>query len=82
MARHIAQPLEIMGFSHAERAGRIAKGCRADIAVLDWENYTDRGTVQQPSQLALGAVHVLVNGVPALLNGQPTGLRAGQLLRY
>lgn len=62
--------------------GRIAKGCRADIVVLDWTRYTDRGTVEQPSQLAQGVEHVVVNGVPTLLNGQVTGERAGQLLRY
>ena len=62
--------------------GRIAQGCHADIVVFDWKRYADRGTVQHPSQLAQGVLHVLVNGVPTLLNGQATGSRAGKLLRY
>ena len=62
--------------------GRIAKGCQADLVVLDWQNYSDRGTVAHPSRLAQGVVHVLVNGVPTLWDGQATGARAGQLIRY
>ena len=62
--------------------GRIAKGCQADLVVLDWQNYSDQGTVAHPSRLAQGVVHVLVNGVPTLWDGQATGARAGQLIRY
>lgn len=61
--------------------GRIARGFCADIAVLDWQRYGERGNERDPSQLAQGAVHVFVNGVPTLLHGAPTGRRAGQLLR-
>lgn len=61
--------------------GRIARGFHADIAVLDWARYGDAGTVQAPSRLARGVRHLLVNGVPALWNGKPTGQRAGRVLR-
>lgn len=61
--------------------GRIAPGMRADIALLDWAAYGDTGTVQAPSQLARGVRHLLVNGVATLLDGTPTGERAGQVLR-
>ena len=62
--------------------GRIAPGSHADIAVLDWQRYSDRGTVDHPSQLAQGVVHVMVNGTQTLRDGQVTGNRAGRLIRY
>ena len=61
--------------------GRIAKGYCADIVVLDWLRYTERGTERNPSQLADGVVHLLVNGVPTMRHGSVTGERGGQLLR-
>jgi N-acyl-D-aspartate/D-glutamate deacylase len=61
--------------------GRVARGCRADIAVLDWERYGERGTLAAPSQLAQGVRHVLVNGVVTLRDGAATGARAGEVIR-
>jgi len=65
-----------------ENRGRIARGCHADIVVLDWNRYSDRGSVDNPSQLAQGVEHVMVNGVFTLANGQVTGERAGRIVRY
>ena len=65
-----------------EDRGRIARGCHADIVVLDWNRYSDRGTVDNPSQLAQGVEHVMVNGVFTLTNGRATGERAGRIVRY
>ncbi len=50
--------------------------------VLNWLRYTERGTERNPSQLADGVVHLLVNGVPTMRNGLVTGERGGQLLRF
>jgi len=61
--------------------GRIAVGCRADIAVMDFKTYADAGTVDTPSRLATGMRHVLVNGVVTMLNGAQTNRRAGVVLR-
>ena len=38
----------------------------------------ERGTTFEPNQLAEGMRHVLVNGVPTLRDGLPTGQRAGR----
>ncbi len=62
--------------------GRIAQGFCADIVAMDWQRYTETGTEQNPSQLAKGVRHVLVNGVPTLLDGATTGARAGTVLRF
>jgi len=61
--------------------GRIAVGYRADIAVINWADYGDTGTVAQPSQLARGVRHLFVNGVATLRDGAETGARAGLVLR-
>ncbi|WP_191621430.1 amidohydrolase family protein [Marinihelvus fidelis] len=62
--------------------GRIAPGAFADIAVLDPETVTDRATFDEPHQFAVGVRHVLVNGEPAMLDGELTGNRPGRPLRH
>jgi len=49
--------------------------------VLDWDGYTERGTLEAPSQLASSVRHVLVNGMPTLRDGAPTGHSAGAVIR-
>jgi dihydroorotase/N-acyl-D-amino-acid deacylase len=61
--------------------GRIEAGAVADIAVLDPEVVADRATFDQPHQFSVGFRHVIVNGVPVLLNGEMTGARPGRVLR-
>ena len=61
--------------------GRIEAGALADIAVLDPEVVADRATFDQPHQFSVGFRHVIVNGVPVLLNGEMTGARPGRVLR-
>ena len=51
------------------------------LAVFDLDRVRDRATFTEPHQYAEGMVHVLVNGVLALENGEPTGARAGRVLR-
>jgi N-acyl-D-amino-acid deacylase len=71
-------PAERIGL--ADR-GRLAPGSRADVVVFDPERFEERGTTFEPNRLAVGMRHVLVNGVPALRDGRPTGARAGEVLR-
>jgi N-acyl-D-amino-acid deacylase len=56
-------------------------GARADVAVFDPQRFGERGTTFEPNLLAEGMQHVLVNGVPTLRDGLPTGQRAGEVLR-
>ena len=77
--RMTAMPARRLGL--ADR-GRIASGCHADIAVIDWQRYSDSGTVESPSKLAKGVEHVMVNGSLILSHGRLTGERTGRLIRY
>lgn len=61
--------------------GLLRVGAHADIAVFDPGAVVDVATYAEPAQYARGMQHVLVNGVPALRDGAPTGALAGQALR-
>lgn len=61
--------------------GRIARGQAADLVVFDPAQVQDHATFERPHQYATGFVHVLVNGVPVVEAGQPTGARPGRVLR-
>jgi N-acyl-D-glutamate deacylase len=53
-----------------KRKGRVAVGADADIVVFNPAEITDQATFRQPANPSLGMVHVLVNGVPLISNGQ------------
>jgi dihydroorotase len=49
--------------------GRIKVGADADITVFDPMTVRDKSTYQQPALPSVGFRHVLVNGVPVVVNG-------------
>jgi N-acyl-D-aspartate/D-glutamate deacylase len=61
--------------------GRLAEGCRADLAVFDADEFRATATTFEPNQLAVGMRHVIVNGVPTFSDGRLTGRRAGEVIR-
>ena len=61
--------------------GCLAVGCHADIVVFDPAKIHDRATFEQPHRYADGVVHVFVNGVQVLANGEHTGAKPGQAVR-
>ncbi|MCL4401126.1 MAG: D-aminoacylase [Acidobacteria bacterium] len=61
--------------------GLLRPGMKADIAIFDPAAVADRATFAHPHQYAVGVHHVLVNGVPILLNGKMTAARPGRVLR-
>lgn len=61
--------------------GRILPGMVADLVVFDLDQVRDPATFTEPHQLAEGMVHVLVNGTPAVLEGEFTGDSPGRVLR-
>ena len=60
--------------------GYLREGWLADIAVLDLETLDDMATYENPHQYSRGTVHVLVNGVFAIRNGEATMALAGRSL--
>ncbi len=61
--------------------GWLAPGNFADIVVFDPARIADHATYQAPHQYATGAVHVFVNGVQVLDNGEHTGATPGRVVR-
>ena len=63
------------------RRGRLAPGYFADVVVFDPKTIADHATFAQPHQYATGVVHVFVNGVQVVRDGQHTGATPGQVVR-
>jgi N-acyl-D-amino-acid deacylase len=63
------------------RRGLVRPGYAADLVLFDPATIRDAATFEHPKQPAAGIQLVLVNGVPALDAGRPTGALAGRSLR-
>jgi N-acyl-D-aspartate/D-glutamate deacylase len=61
--------------------GHLEEGARADIAIFDPNRFSETATTFEPNQLAEGMVHVFVNGVHTLRDGELTGNRGGMVIR-
>jgi N-acyl-D-amino-acid deacylase len=61
--------------------GVVAVGRFADLVVFDPATVCDSATFEAPKRLAVGVEHVIVNGVPVLRDGEPTGALPGRGLR-
>jgi N-acyl-D-amino-acid deacylase len=70
-----AQTLRIQG------RGRLEEGYFADIVVFDPASVADRATYESPHQYPAGVLHVLVNGVPVVKDGEHTGAKPGRVVR-
>jgi N-acyl-D-amino-acid deacylase len=64
-----------------ERRGRLQEGYFADIVVFDPDKVADLATYEKPHQYATGIIHVLVNGVQVLRDGEHTGAKPGRVVR-
>lgn len=63
-----------------EKRGSLAPGFFADIAVFDPATVEDHASYERPHQYSTGMVHVLVNGVPVLRDGEHTGATPGRVV--
>jgi N-acyl-D-amino-acid deacylase len=61
--------------------GCLAPQCHADIVIFDPGKIGDRATFDDPQRYATGVVHVFVNGVQVVKDGEHTGAKAGQVVR-
>jgi N-acyl-D-amino-acid deacylase len=60
--------------------GVLREGAFADIVVFDPARVMDRATFEEPFQRPEGIYYVIVNGVPVLSEGRPTGMKPGRVL--
>jgi N-acyl-D-aspartate/D-glutamate deacylase len=67
---------------HLAGRGHLRAGAFADVVVFDPRTYAARATYEEPTLLAAGVRTVLVNGVPAVLNGALTGAAAGRAIAH
>jgi N-acyl-D-amino-acid deacylase len=61
--------------------GKLAPGYFADITIFDPATVGDKATFEQPHQYAEGMIHVFVNGVQVISNGEHTGAMPGKIVR-
>lgn len=61
--------------------GVLAPGAFADVVVFDPRTVGDRATFEEPRQYPVGMLHVLVNGVHVVRDGEHTGALPGRVLR-
>lgn len=61
--------------------GVLAPGYFADLAIFNPEEIADVATFEEPHQYAVGMIHVFVNGVQALENGEHTGNFSGRFVK-
>jgi N-acyl-D-amino-acid deacylase len=64
-----------------KRRGRLEVGYYADIVAFNPATIQDHATFDQPRQYATGMLHVFVNGVQVLKNGEHTGATPGRAVR-
>ena len=64
-----------------QKRGELKAGNYADIAVFDPAKIKDNATFDKPHQYAEGMIHVFVNGVQVLKNGQHTGEKPGRFVK-
>jgi N-acyl-D-amino-acid deacylase len=62
--------------------GVLKKGAFADIVVFDPDKIADKATFENPFLKPEGIYCVVVNGVPAVLEGEMTGNMSGRILRH
>jgi N-acyl-D-amino-acid deacylase len=63
-----------------ENRGLLKSGYFADLAIFDPALIADHATFEDPKQYATGMVHVFVNGVHVLKQGNHTGAKPGRVI--
>ena len=64
-----------------KRRGKLAPGYYGDVVVFNPATIIDKATFDKPHQYATGVLHVFVNGVQVLANGEHTGAKPGRVVR-
>ena len=64
-----------------QKRGELKLGNFADIVIFDPATIKDNATFDKPHQYAEGMIHVFVNGVPVLKDGDHTGAKPGRFVK-
>ncbi|MCS6861348.1 MAG: amidohydrolase family protein, partial [Abditibacteriales bacterium] len=62
--------------------GVLREGAWADLVIFDPQKVQDLATFNDPHHYATGILHVFVNGVAVVKDGEHTGARPGKALRH
>lgn len=64
------------------KRGRIEKGYKADVVVLDWDKIADEASIHKPYRYPSGIDYVIVNGEISVKKGKLVkDVRSGKILR-
>ncbi|HEV8083342.1 MAG TPA: D-aminoacylase [Chitinophagaceae bacterium] len=63
------------------KRGELKAGNYADVVVFDPLTVTDHATFDKPHQYATGVIHVFVNGVQVINNGEHTNAKPGRFVK-
>ncbi len=61
--------------------GELAPRRIADLTIFSWERIIDTATFEDPHHYPRGIPHVIVNGVPAVRDGEATEEAPGRVVR-
>jgi len=64
-----------------KKRGALKTGYFSDVALFNPKTIQDHATFEKPQQFSTGMVHVFVNGVQVLKDGEHTGALPGQVVR-
>lgn len=64
-----------------EKRGELKSGYFADVVLFDPDSIADLATYENPHQYSVGVLHVFVNGVQVLKDGDHTHETPGRILR-
>lgn len=64
-----------------QKRGELKNGNYADIVIFDATKIKDNATFEKPHQYAEGVLHVFVNGVQVLKDGEHTGATPGKFVK-
>ena len=64
-----------------KKRGMIKTGFYADLAIFDPDKIQDNATFETPRKYSTGMVHVFVNGIQVLKDGEHTGAKPGRVVR-
>ena len=64
-----------------QKRGELKVGNYCDVVIFDPAIVKDNATFEKPHQYAVGMIHVFVNGVQVLKDGEHTGAKPGRLVK-